>query len=336
VLVGISSLLVAANRKQKANTCSEVLVGIRGAGEKFYIEQEDVVELIEKSANGSLVNKALAEINLSKLEKALEKNAWIKNAELYFDSKDALHVWVEERQPVARVFTTEGNSFYIDSSGHRMPLLEKMSARVPVVTGFTPAKKLNSKDSSLLDAVKQVSNFIYENAFWNAQIGQIDITADRKFELVPVIGDHIIRLGDADQISEKLERLFVFYKQVMSKTGFNTYAALDLQFNGQVVAIKKQSVSAVDSIQLKKNIDALMNRASLQNVEADMLPIQQETSSAPKDTTVRNQVPAKTNPTLTAPETQVTGAPKSTNQSKPTENRENEMPKAVMKREQRQ
>src|SRR5205085_4922299 len=112
-------------------------------------------------------------------------------------------------------------SFYIDSSGHRMPLLEKMSVRVPVVTGFTAAKKLNAQDSEMLNQVKQVAQFIYNNEFWNAQVGQIDVRDDNRFELIPVIGDHIIRIGDGNNIEEKLERLFVFYKQVMSKAGFN-------------------------------------------------------------------------------------------------------------------
>ena len=66
----------------------------------------------------------------------------------------------------------------------------------------------------------------------------------------------------------------MFYKEVMSKVGFDKYAALDVEFNGQVVAIKKEPTSPVDSIQLKKNIEELVNRASMQNIEDDMLPDQ--------------------------------------------------------------
>jgi cell division protein FtsQ len=274
VICGITTLLIAANRKEKNHVCKDILVGIKGNEGKFYVEKEDVLKLMERTAGGSLLEKAIMSINLRRLEDGLKTNPWIKNAELYFDSRDDLHVFVQEREPVARVFTITGNSFYMDSSGARMPLLDKMSIRVPVVTGFTSARKFNSADSALLQQTKQVIRFIYGSEFWNAQVGEIDIMTDRKFELIPVIGDHIIRLGDGENVQEKLDKLYVFYKQIMSKVGFNKYAALDIEFKGQVVAIKKEPTSPVDSIQLQKNIEELMNRANMQNIEDDMLPDQ--------------------------------------------------------------
>ncbi|MFL5742171.1 MAG: cell division protein FtsQ/DivIB, partial [Flavisolibacter sp.] len=228
VVAGLGILLVSANRKQHDHVCRELLIQIKGSAENDYVEKEDVQKQLETVAGGSLVKRSESTIDLGRLERSLENNAWIRNAELYFDSRDVLHVSVQEREPIARVFTTEGASFYIDSSGHRMPLLDKISVRVPVVTGFMGAGRMNARDSALLDGVKQITSYVYHDPFWNAQIGQIDITQERKFELLPVIGDHVIRLGDASNIEEKLNRLMVFYKQVLSKVGFNKYAALDL------------------------------------------------------------------------------------------------------------
>jgi cell division protein FtsQ len=333
VICGITSLLIAANRKQKQHVCTEVLIGIKGSGENYYIEKEDVLQLIEKTAHGSLIQKSVTAIDLSKMEKALGRNAWISDAELYFDSKDALHVLITEREPIARVFTTAGNSFYMDSSGHKMPLLEKFSARVPVVTGFTNASRLNKKDSALLNDVKHVAGFIYNDHFWNAQIGQIDITADRKFELIPVIGDHVIRIGDGDKVDEKLRRLFIFYKQVLSKVGFNKYAALDVEYEGQVVAVNKGPVSVIDSIQLQKNINELVNKASLETIDEEMLPQQSVTVLPKKDSAVSkaetpaSSVSTKTNPNPTVLIQNNSNPSKIKTNPKPVERK----PKAVMR-----
>jgi cell division protein FtsQ len=98
------------------------------------------------------------------------------------------------------------------------------------------------------------------DAFWNAQVGQIDITPEHKFELIPVLGSHVIKLGSGNNVGEKLAKLLVFYKQVLPKAGFAKYSALDVQFNGQVVAVRRGATSAVDSIQLQKNIQELMER----------------------------------------------------------------------------
>lgn len=326
VISGIATLLIAANRREREHVCKDILIGIKGNEGKFYVEKEDVLKLMEKIMSGSLLQRPVGTINLSRLEKGLKTNPWIKKAELHFDSKDELHVFIEEREPIARVFTTQGGSFYMDNSGARMPLLDKMSIRVPVVTGFTSARRFNYADSALLQQTIDVVEFIYGNEFWNSQVGQIVITTERKFELIPVIGDHIIKLGNGESVNEKLNSLYIFYKQVMSKVGFNKYAALDVQFNRQVVAIKKEPTSPVDSIQLQKNIEELMNRASMQNIEEDMLP-DQTLNTTKIDSTVSTMaaqvnpiaigtVPTKTNPNPTLNPLTVTGANQNTTQQK--------------------
>lgn len=300
VIAGITTLLIAANKKKAEHVCKKLVIGIKGTGEKFYIEEADIRKQLEKAAGGSLINKPLENISLASLEKSLEKNQWIRDAELYFDREDVLHVLVEEREPIARVFTTGGASFYMDSSGHQMPLQDRVSTRLPVITGYTNAKKLSAKDSAFLNEVKQVAKFVYADAFWNAQIGQIDITADRKFELIPVIGDHIIRMGGAENIEEKLGRLLLFYKQVMSKTGFSKYSVVDVQYNGQVIGVNKGPVSKIDSIQLQKNIKALLEKSTIENVSDEMLPdvkpAAQTDSVQLSMTTQDNSVSVKTNP----------------------------------------
>jgi cell division protein FtsQ len=95
-------------------------VGITGSAEKFFVEESEIVRQLEKYA-GKLVNRPISQFSTDELEVLLEKDSWIKDAELYFDSRDVLHVSVVEREPVARIFTVYGSSFYIDSSGHMMP-----------------------------------------------------------------------------------------------------------------------------------------------------------------------------------------------------------------------
>ena len=60
------------------------------------------------------------------METELEKDVWVKNAEIYFDSKDVLQAEVEEREPIARVFTHRHQIFYIDSTRSMLPLSEKI------------------------------------------------------------------------------------------------------------------------------------------------------------------------------------------------------------------
>ncbi len=272
VIGGITTLLVAANKKQAEHVCKKVNVSIKGSGEKYFIDKTDILKQLEGAYHGSLLNKPLKSISLVSLEQSLKKNLWIGDAELYFDREDELHVIVEERIPIARVFTAGGRTFYMDSSGHQMPVLDKVGIRVPVITGFFNGRVSNAKDSALLNDVKKIAWFVYSNEFWNAQVGQVDITPERKFEIIPVIGDHIIRLGDADNLENKMSRVLLFYKRVLNKVGFNKYSAVDVQFDGQVVGVNKGPVSKIDSIQLQKNIRELLEKSTIQHVSEDMLP----------------------------------------------------------------
>lgn len=345
MLGGITTLVIAANGKTKSRTCKGVLVSINGDGEKIFIEKDDVLKNIEKTAKGSVVKKAFAGINLGELERGLEKNAWIRDAELYFDTKDVLHVSVWEREPMARVFNTAGASFYIDSAGYQLPLLETFSAKLPVITGFTAAKRLSRRDSITLQGLKEVIRVIKKDEFWNAQVGQIDITPEGKFELVPVVGGHTIKLGYAENVEQKLANLMVFYKQVLPKAGLAKYSALDVQFEGQVVAVKKGPTSVIDSLQLQKNIEELMKRKAAEqepdDITAAVAPKTDLSSVSVKDSVARESptvkaVSVKTtlNPPVKDPAPKKTTIQKSNPVKKPTTNQPKKnnvaRPKAVM------
>src|SRR5882724_3916853 len=181
---GMVTLLLAAIGKQKKDQCRDYSITIKGAKNIFFIDEKNVQQLLMAATGGKIKGQPLASINLHQLEELLEDNNWINDAELYFDNRDVLHITVTEREPVARIFTTAGTSYYIDSSGQRMPLSDKMSARVPVFTGFPEGKKPTVKDSILLEEVKTTAEFIINDPFWMAQVSQIDITADRNFEMI--------------------------------------------------------------------------------------------------------------------------------------------------------
>jgi cell division protein FtsQ len=158
---------------------------------------------------------------------------------MWFDNRNVLHVEVYEREPIARIFTTAGNTFYIDSTEKKLPLSDRLSARVPVFTGFIDKKVYSAKDSLLLTDIKNIATYISNDPFWMSQVAQIDITPERNFELSPVVGNHLIKLGNGKDFEKKFSRLMVFYKQVLAQKGFDAYTTIDVQYAGQVVGTRR-------------------------------------------------------------------------------------------------
>jgi cell division protein FtsQ len=190
-------------------------------------------------SQGSVKGRPIKSFDLRKMENQLKRNVWVKDAELFFDNSRVLQVRVQERVPVARLFTVNGNSFYIDSSGEKLPLSDKFSARLPVVTGFPSEKdKLTGADSVMMRDIINISNYLLHDEFWMAQVSQIDIQPDRTFDMIPVVGNHIIEFGDGTDYEKKFKRLLLFYQQVLSKTGMDVYEKLNVRFARQVIGVK--------------------------------------------------------------------------------------------------
>ena len=276
------TLLLAAISKKNKGQCKDYTITLKGDQKDFFINKNEAEQLLLKSSNGSIKGKSVASFNLHEMEIKLKRNSWINDAELYFDNRNVLHITLTEKEPIARVFSTTGNSFYIDKTGNKIPLSEKRSARVPVFTGFPELKKMNAADSILLNDVTSIANYFVKNPFWQSQVAQIDITAERNFEMIPVVGNHLVKLGKSEELNKKFNRLMVFYKQVLSKTGFDKYKVIDVQYAGQVVVSKYDANTKVDSLQLRRNVEKLLLQSM--NTENDVA----EKAMTPKTETDNN------------------------------------------------
>ncbi len=252
VTIGASTVvfLVAAVQKKNLKKCNGIEINIMGINNNFFIDKYDVQRIINRYAGENASGRPIENFNLVAMETALKKDVWIKNAELFFDNNEILQVSVEEREPIARIFTSGGSTFYIDSSNMMLPLSEKFSARVPVFTGFPSEVKILTKpDSSLLNDIKMIGLLIQKDSFFMAMIDQVDITAQRTFEMIPKIGSQVIVFGDASDAANKFRKLQLFYKKVMVKMGWNRYSIINLQYRNEVVAkIKGKDDESADSL----------------------------------------------------------------------------------------
>jgi cell division protein FtsQ len=286
---GLLVLLIAAINKKNHKICNGVEIAINGKRDAFFLNRQDVINIITPDKNKPPQGKLLASFDLKKIEAALKQNVWIRDVQLFFDNNGVLRVTVEERLPVARIFTVNGNSFYIDSSGKHLPLSSRMTVKLPVYSNFPADKEtLYGADSILMQQIKQMSPFILANPFWMAQIGQIDITPYRTFEMMPVIGKHIIAFGDGTEYEQKFHRLFLFYQQVGAKVGLDKYSIINVQYDKQVVATRKGPAGKIDSLQALKNIQKLIDASK-------QLPYD-TVSTMVDNNIVANEAPA---PTLT-------------------------------------
>lgn len=203
----------------------------------FFVNTEEVEEVLVATLPRGLGNYTLEDIDLNNLEAEVEALPYIKNAEVSTDVNGKLTVFVEQREPVARVINSFGVSYYLDQWGEKIPVTNNFTSRVPVITGAVDDNGMDAGqiESEELKQVLELLLFAREDSFFDALIEQVHISEEQGWELVPKVERHTILLGDGANWPEKLERVRLFYQKGLPKSGWKNYSTIDVRFDHQIV-----------------------------------------------------------------------------------------------------
>ena len=257
---GMTLLLAAAIRGRNKEKLRAYTIEIKAGPGGAFLSENDVEELLQHSTAG-VRGERLDLFNLRKVEQKIKSHVWVRDAQLYFDNQDVLHLKVQEKVPLARLFTVSGGSTYMDEQGRLMPLSLLKTIKVPVFTGLSDSVLSKKPDTLLLQQIFTMAQLLARDSFWASQVAQVDLSPAQQWELIPVVGDHVVKLGSLTDIEAKLRRLLIFYQQVLSKTGLGHYRMIDVRFSGQVLAGSMGS-ARVDSLQLRRSVEKLLRDAT--------------------------------------------------------------------------
>jgi len=250
LIAGMVFLLGFTKHKQKEKTCNGLQIYVDHSNGNFFVDEEDIYRMVYHEVD-TVVGKALNTINSAHLEHKIDNHPSIQNTEVYKTIDGKVVVEVKQRTPIVRLFTYNGDSYYIDSTGRVMPPSAKYAARVMIANGFIFDNYVDvnqyvisemsddDKASSMVDDIFLMAEFIRKDPLWKAQIEQLYVNKDFEIELIPRVGNHRIVFGDATSIKEKFDKLKIFYKEGLNKTGWNEYSIINLKYANQVVCTKE-------------------------------------------------------------------------------------------------
>ncbi|MCF8276346.1 MAG: hypothetical protein K9J17_06370 [Flavobacteriales bacterium] len=251
-VIGLFVSLAFSARESDKIPCSNIRIEVDNNSGNFFVTNDDVLEMIW-SKGDSLVGRPITSIPIAVYERHIAANPSVKRAEVYTKHNGVFAVKVYQREPIIRVMTADGESFYLDKEGSVMPTSENYTARVPVANGFIMEKQYDMqrynvaemsdslKKRSCLDELFELATFIRKDAFWKAQIQQIRVEPNGELTLIPTVGDHHILLGRTDMMEQKFNKLLLFYRKGLNKTGWDQYSHINLKYKDQVICTKKNS-----------------------------------------------------------------------------------------------
>ncbi len=174
----------------------------------------------------------LGNLNISEIEKTLDHNPFIKKSQDFQDLNGDMSVRIVQNQPIARV-NTGTDEYYLTVEQAKIPLSNLYSAEVILVGG--PIKKEDYKN--LIELIQ----FISADKLLKKHIIAIRKQQPNSFILLVNKGDYVIEFGELKDFENKFEKLKLFYNQYLGKVGMNYYKKINLKFNNQIVATKRDS-----------------------------------------------------------------------------------------------
>ena len=191
----------------------------------FYISTDSIKNKIKR-----YIYTTKDSISITKIENALDKNTFVEKSQVYTMVGHKLFVDVKQKEPVARIITND-SIFYLDKNSNFMSLSKLHSADVPIIFGFN--------QFSDLDYLTKVSLMIRDDKFLNQNITQIIINENQEINLKLSGLNTFIELGHNNKLEKKIQNLKAFYNRAVRKNDIEKYKEVNLQFENQVVAVKK-------------------------------------------------------------------------------------------------
>ncbi len=240
VLFVLAVIIGFTNARLGDRRINGVSVTVDNQFENYFIDQEDVLALVNAENKDYLLNSNLGALNLKELESRIEGHQFVKDAQAYIDLEGNLSIDVRQNRPIARVINPDGNDYYIGTEGDILPESQHYTARVIMIQ----LKDMNwLPEYTLLDAkqgekMMGLIRFILEDEFWNAQIAGIVVHKDLQIDLMPQVTKQVVEFGPMEDIDMKFKKLKTFYKQVLPYKGWNAYDTVSLKFKNQIVCKK--------------------------------------------------------------------------------------------------
>lgn len=201
----------------------------------FHFSGENNVYLTESTVNklliqnyGSLINQPKERVDLNTIEKLIQANDMVRDAQVFLTVNGELRSIIEQRQPIGRVEGTK--KYYLDKDGKAMPLSRLHSARVPIITGHITGETLEDAYTIL--------NYINADEFLRKNVIGIHIEDTGNYQLKFRVNSFVVNLGDVNNLEEKFNNFKAFYAKAIKDESLNNYQIVSLEFNDQVVCTK--------------------------------------------------------------------------------------------------
>ncbi len=236
-VVLITGCLFWINIKNKSRTVQKIVISIDNQIDNYFLDDSDVVKLLSDGGDQKIVGASVENLSLKILENRLKNHKFVSNTEVSTDFQGNLFVSITQSKPIARILRQDGPGAYVSKTGQVLPLSDKYTARVVILSGEYSRKLWldNLAETPYGQQLLDLLLYIDQDPFWKAQIAEVNIDQKGDIRLFPQVTRQVVEFGKAENLDEKFKKLMIFYSRILPAKGWNTYQRVNLKYSNQIV-----------------------------------------------------------------------------------------------------
>ncbi|WP_339043866.1 hypothetical protein [Cardinium endosymbiont of Tipula unca] len=226
-------------QQYNALCCKCVDIHVKKHGGQSFITEKSILDLLQSKDGIPLVGTSFRKIDAYKIKKQLEIQPLVKDVWVFKNWSGVLKIVIETKYLIARMIhptESSGIHVYIDENGALIAIKALPLLRLLVIGG--DPQNIIIQENGLQCCKKELVELLhvlYTSPFFSRQIASLEVDKQSKIVLGTQVGNHCIEFGRAENIHAKLEKLLLFYNQVIPYKGWHAYKRVNLEFEQQLI-----------------------------------------------------------------------------------------------------
>lgn len=227
----LALLVLAANVWRRQSLVRDVRVDIDYGRADTLVTAAQVEEQI-RAAMPRLASTMVRDVDLKAVEQVASTSPYLMGCKAGTSISRNVVLFASQRRPIVRVCTQE--EYYLDETGHRLPVSSVGTSDVIVASGNIPPSGRGVTD------VWKLSSYLDQHPDLSPLFDQIYRDAKGDLYLTPKLGNHRVQVGDVDDLDDKFHRLMALYQRALPQVGWEKYSQVSVKYRGQVVCTRRE------------------------------------------------------------------------------------------------
>jgi len=232
------AMILLAEQRNARQLCKNIKICVQQIDDQAFVGEAVIKDYLQTlNMLPTLGKTPFSKLSVNLIQKSLQANPFIRCCNVYKTINGTLVIQALSKRAIARFLSSDAEDCYIDEKGYPFPLSKQYAPRI-ILVEFEKESHIMLHNTIVPISPSLVKLFIslQEDPFFKTEIVHAYINQTQQITLATHFAKHKIFLGNVEEkLTDKLEKIKIFYKEILPQVGWNTYKRINLCFDKQIV-----------------------------------------------------------------------------------------------------